>query len=69
MHSIDSKSGSESGHRHITLKQRLGDIITWTYEHTLDYPLVEDRAPNISKFRKRIRDRESLKIFSGYYNR
>ncbi len=61
MQSIDSKTAENFS---VNLKTRIISALGWIYEHTLDYPLVEDKPKDTSRLRKQIReDRENYGIF------
>ena len=68
MQSIDSKTPITN--LPVNLKTRIISVLGWIYEHTLDYPLVEDKPKYISNLRKRVEEnRKTYRIFSSHYNR
>lgn len=61
MQSIDSKTATNL---QVNLKTKIINYLSWIYEHTLDYPLVEDKPKDISRLRKKIKEnRENYRIF------
>ena len=62
MQSIDSKTPITN--LPVNLKTRIISVLGWIYEHTLDYPLVEDKPKDTSRLRRQIKEnRENYRIF------
>ena len=65
MQSIDSQPATKN--TQVNLGTRIMNIAYWIYEHTLDYPIVEDSPKNFSKLRKKIEeDRKNFRMFSSH---
>ena len=65
MKTIDSQSTITNSR--ISLRTKIMNAVCWFYEHTLDYPIVEDKPKNISGLRRQVEEnKKNYRIFSHY---